>query len=121
MISLLVGTLLLLPVGIAGGGYALLDPRLLFAGLFVAILSSAIPYSLEMQALRRLPARVFGVLMSLEPAVAALVGLAILGERLDARAVFAVAFVTAAAAGASFFARKDSTRTSGSPDGRPDI
>lgn len=98
MISLGVGTLVLLPVGVAGGGHALLDPWLLLAGLGVALLSSAVPYSLEMQALRRLPTRVFGVLMSLEPAVAALVGLAVLGERLEARAVVAVLVVTAAAA-----------------------
>lgn len=104
VISLLVGTVVLLPVGVAGGGYALLDPWLLLAGLGVAILSSAVPYSLEMQALRQLPARVFGVLMSLEPAVAALIGLIILGERLDARAVAAIVFVTVAAAGASLFA-----------------
>jgi inner membrane transporter RhtA len=104
VISLAVGTVVLLPVGIAGGGYALLDPWLLLAGLGVALLSSAVPYSLEMQALRRLPTRVFGVLMSLEPAMAALVGFAVLGELLDLRAVAAVVLVTAAAAGASLFA-----------------
>jgi inner membrane transporter RhtA len=77
-----VGTLVLLPVGIADGGYALLDPRYLLAGLGVAILSSAVPYSLELEALRKLPTRVFGVLMSLEPAVAALVGFLVLDELL---------------------------------------
>ncbi len=104
VISLGVGTVVLLPVGIAGGGWSLLDPWLLLAGLGVALLSSAIPYSLEMQALRRLPTRVFGVLMSLEPAVAALVGFVILGELLGLRAVVAVGLVTVAAAGASLFA-----------------
>lgn len=103
-ISLAVGTVFLLPVGMTSGGWALLDPWLLLAGLGVALLSSAVPYSLEMQALRRLPTSVFGVLMSLEPAVAALVGFAVLDELLDLRAVAAVVLVTVAAAGASLFA-----------------
>ena len=60
-----------------------------------------------MQALRRLPIRVFGVLMSLEPAVAALVGFAVLGERLGLRALAAVLLVTVAAAGASRFGARD--------------
>ena len=107
VIALCVGTLVLFPFGIAEGGYALLDPKLLLAGFGVAMLSSAIPYSLELEALRKLPARVFGVLMSLEPAVAALVGLVVLGERLEMRAVAAVLFVTIAAAGASLFGRRD--------------
>jgi inner membrane transporter RhtA len=103
VIALLIGTLALLPVGVVSGGAALLDPNLLLAGLAVALLSSAIPYSLELQALRKLPARVFGVLMSLEPAVAALIGFVVLGERLGLRALLAVALVTLAAAGASRF------------------
>lgn len=107
VIALCVGTLVLFPFGIAGAGYALLDPKLLLASLGVAILSSVIPYSLELEALRKLPARVFGVLMSLEPAVAAIVGLIVLGERLEMRAVVAVLFVTIAAAGASLFGRRD--------------
>ena len=94
------------PVGIAGAGYALLDPKLLLAGFGVAMLSSAIPFSLELEALRKMPARVFGVLMSLEPAVAALAGLVVLGERLETRAVVAIVFVTVAAAGASLFGRQ---------------
>lgn len=105
-IALCLGTLVLLPVGIASAGRALLEPKLLLAGFCVAMLSSAIPYSLELEALRRLPARVFGVLMSLEPAVAALAGLVVLGERLGPRAVAAVLFVTVAAAGASRFGKQ---------------
>ena len=105
VIALCVGTVVLLPVGIAGAGYALLDPRLLFAGFGVAMLSSAIPFFLDLEALRRLPARVFGVLMSLEPAVAALAGFVVLGERLELRAVAAILLVTVAAAGASRFGR----------------
>ena len=103
VIALCVGTVALLPVGIIGGGTALLDPKLLLIGFGVAMLSAAIPYSLELGALRKLPARVFGVLMSLEPAVAALVGFVVLGERLGVRAIAAVVLVTVAAAGASRF------------------
>ena len=109
VISLCVGTLVLLPVGVASAGYALLDPKLVLLGLAVAVLSSAVPYSLELSALRSLPTRVFGVLMSLEPAVAALVGFLVLGELLDGRAIVAMVLVTTAAAGASLFGgRKES-------------
>jgi inner membrane transporter RhtA len=107
VIALCVGTLVLSPFGIAGAGYALLDPRLLLTGFGVAMLSSAIPFSLELEALRKIPARVFGVLMSLEPAVAALAGLVVLGERLEMRAVAAIVFVTVAASGASLFGERD--------------
>ena len=111
VIALCVGTVVLAPFGIAGAGYSLLDPKLLLAGFGVAMLSSAIPYSLELEALRKIPTRVFGVLMSLEPAVAALVGLFVLGERLGTRAVVAVAFVTVAAAGASLFGKQAKDRS----------
>ena len=102
-IALVAGTAALLPVGIASAGTSMLHPGLLLAGFAVALLSSAIPYSLELQALRRLPAQVFGVLMSLEPAVAALVGFVVLGEQLGPRSLAAMALVTLAAAGASRF------------------
>jgi inner membrane transporter RhtA len=65
------------------------------------MLSSAIPYSFELEALRRIPAHVFGVLMSLEPAMAALAGLIVLGQGLSGRAVLGVALVVAASIGAS--------------------
>jgi len=65
----------------------------------VALLSSVLPYSLETEALRRLPANVFGVLMSLEPAVAALAGLVVLGQGLRARDVVAIALVVVASVG----------------------
>jgi inner membrane transporter RhtA len=106
IIALCVGTVVLAPVGISGGGLALLDPGLLLAGFGVAMLSSAIPFSFELEALRKLPARVFGVLMSLEPAVATLVGFVVLGERLGLRALAAMVMVTVAAAGASLFGEK---------------
>jgi len=98
-------TVLLVPFGVADAGMALLDPRLLAAGLGVALLSSAIPYSLELEALRRLPARVFGVLMSLEPAVGALLGFVVLGEMLGLRAIVAIALVVTASVGVSLVKR----------------
>ncbi len=71
----------------------------------MALLSSALPYSLEMTALRRLPARVFSILMSLEPAVAATMGFVFLHEALSARQLVAMACVIAASAGAAMSAR----------------
>jgi inner membrane transporter RhtA len=99
-LAMIVGTVVLLPAGIVAGGSDLGDPGLLGAGIAVALLSSAIPYSLELEALRRLPKGTFGVLMSLEPAVAAVVGLVALGQDLSATEVVAVALVVAASAGA---------------------
>ncbi len=101
-----ISTVLLVPVGVLDAGAALLDPWLLAAGFGVAMLSSAIPYSLEIEALRRLPARVFGVLMSLEPAVGAAAGFVVLGEVLNARSAVAIALVVVASAGASLVGRK---------------
>jgi inner membrane transporter RhtA len=85
--------------GIAQGGGRLLDPGLLAAGLGVAVLSSVIPYSLEQEALRRIPANVFGVLMSLEPAIAALAGFLVLSQSLGAQAIVAIACVVVASVG----------------------
>jgi inner membrane transporter RhtA len=95
-----ISTLFLLPSGLVAGGSDLLDPGLAATGVAVAMLSSAIPYSLELEALRRLPQRTFGVLMSLEPAVAALVGLIFLDQGLAGRELVAIALVIAASAGA---------------------
>jgi len=77
----------------------LLAPSALAVGLAVAVLSSVIPYSLESESLRRMPANVFGVLMSLEPAVAALAGFIVLGQHLSGRDVVAIALVIAASIG----------------------
>jgi inner membrane transporter RhtA len=107
-IAMSVAAVVLLPVGVLGGGAALLDPRLLTAGFGVALLSSALPYSLEFEALRRIPTRVFGVLMSLEPAIAALVGFVFLGEELGLRAITAISLVTLATVGASRFGARGS-------------
>ena len=100
-IAMAVATVLLLPVGIADAGGDLLRPGLLAMGAAVAMLSSAIPYSLELEALRRLPPRVFGVLMSLEPAVATLAGFAVLGRVLAGREIAGILLVVAASAGAA--------------------
>ena len=100
-LALVAGTLLVAPAGIAEGGSALLEPALLASGAVVALASSVIPYSFELEALRRLPARVFGVLMSLEPAVAALAGLIVLDQALGGREWFAIALVVVASAGAT--------------------
>jgi threonine/homoserine efflux transporter RhtA len=102
----IIGTLVMLPGGVAAGGGAVFDPWLLLIGLAVGLLSSVIPYSLELEALRRVPARVFGILMSLEPAVAALVGVVVLGEVLSGRRWVAIACVIVACAGATR-SRKD--------------
>jgi inner membrane transporter RhtA len=99
-VAMAVAALVLVPVGVVGGGVDLARPGLLAVGLAVAVLSSAIPYSLELEALRRLQKGTFGVLMSLEPAVAALVGLIILGQGLSATEVVAIALVVTASAGA---------------------
>jgi inner membrane transporter RhtA len=103
-LSMVVAGLLLTPLGLAHGGGDLLDPAVVAIGLGVAVLSSVIPYSLELEALRRMPASVFGVLMSLEPGVAALAGFVMLSEGLAAREIVAIAMVVAASAGAALSA-----------------
>jgi len=99
-LAMCVGAAALIPFGIGGGGAELGEPALLAVGFAVAMLSSTIPYSLELEALRRLPQGVFGVLMSLEPAVAAGVGFALLDQGLIARELAAIALVVIASAGA---------------------
>jgi inner membrane transporter RhtA len=94
------------PLGIPDGGSGLLDPALLAQGVAVAVLSSAIPYSLELEALRRIPAGVFGVLMSLEPAIAALAGFLVLDQGLAPRELAGIGAVVIASAGAARSARR---------------
>jgi inner membrane transporter RhtA len=96
-----VAALVALPVGIAVGGAHLLQPGSLALGAAVGILSSAIPYSFEVEALRRIATSVFGVLMSLEPAVAALAGFLVLGQQLGGRELAGIALVVVASVGAS--------------------
>jgi inner membrane transporter RhtA len=100
-LAMVVAAVLLCPVGVADAGADLFVPWILAAGAAVAILSSVIPYSLELEALRRIPPGVFGVLMSLEPAVAALAGFVVLGEELVPRELVAILLVVAASAGAA--------------------
>ena len=76
---------------------------MLLIGFGVAILSSVIPYSFELEALRWLPVRVFGVLLSLEPVAAVVIGFIVLRETLELRAIMAIALVTVAAGGASLY------------------
>ncbi|MEO0489005.1 MAG: EamA family transporter [Cyanobacteria bacterium P01_A01_bin.123] len=101
--AMVIGTCVLLPIGIATDGLTLLDPRLMLAGFVVAILSSVLTYSLELSALRVMPVQVFGVLLSLEPGVAAMIGWVGLGEVLAVRAMIAIALVCIAAGGAARF------------------
>jgi inner membrane transporter RhtA len=107
-IAMVVGAAAVAPLGVAQAGGALLRPELLAAAAAVALASSVIPYSFELEALRRIPARVFGILMSLEPAVAALAGLIVLGQALGGREWFAIALVVVASAGATAQARPSS-------------
>ncbi len=104
-LAMVLAAVLVAPVGLADSGTALFAPWVLVVGLGVALLSSVIPYSLELEALRRIPPKVFGVLMSLEPAVAALVGMVVLGEILAPLQWLAVLLVVAASAGATRMAR----------------
>jgi inner membrane transporter RhtA len=95
-----------LAIGVAQGGAQLLAPRSLALGAAVGILSSAIPYSFEMEALRRIATNVFGVLMSVEPAMAAVAGFVVLGQALSAREFAGVALVVTASIGASLKSRE---------------
>jgi len=104
-LGMVVAALVVAPVGIIDSGLGLLRPWVLVVGLGVALLSSVIPYSLELEALRRMPPKVFGVLMSLEPAVAAIVGLVVLGEVLGPVQWVAVLLVITASVGATRMAR----------------
>ena len=101
--GLMVGTVMLLPIGVITTGSALLNPRLLGLGAGVALLSSMLPYSLEMMALRSLPVKVFGVMLSLEPMMGVLAGFLILGERLSVRSLIACLLVSIAAGGTALF------------------
>jgi inner membrane transporter RhtA len=101
-IAMSVAAVIAVPFGIAQAGTAMLHPVALAAGLGVALLSSVVPYSVELEALRRIPPRVFGVLMSLEPAVGALIGLIVLSQGLGPGQWAAIALVVAASVGATW-------------------
>jgi inner membrane transporter RhtA len=99
-LAMALAALLFLPLGIAEAGGRLLNPTTLGLGSAVALLSSVLPYTLELLALRRLPASTFAILMSLEPALAATAGFLILGQSLTATQAAAIALVIAASMGA---------------------
>lgn len=103
----IISAVLVVPIGLFHAGPELFSRRVLLPGLAVAILSTALPYTLEMFALTRMPARTFGVLMSLEPAVGALAGLMLLDERLTPEQSAAILLVMAASAGAAVTAHRD--------------
>ena len=105
-LAMCVATVAAAPLGVAEGGAHLLDAESLLAGAAVGLLSSAIPYSFEVEALRRIATSVFGVLMSLEPGFAALAGLLVLGQHLSARVLAGIALVIVASVGASLGARR---------------
>jgi len=104
--GMLAAALFTVPVGVAHAGGSLLLPTVLAGGLAVAVLSSALPYSLEMAALARLPQRVFGILVSAGPAFAALAGWVVLGERLTGMQWLAILLVILACGGAAATAGK---------------
>jgi inner membrane transporter RhtA len=102
----LVGAIVIVPLGIGQAGMALLSPSILPAACAVALLSTALPYSLEMYALTRLPTRTFGVLMSGDPALGALSGLIFLGEKLSSIQWAAIASIMLASAGSAYTSRR---------------
>jgi len=100
-VGMLFATLPVLPFGVASGSLSALTPHLLLLGALLALFSSILPFSLEMQALRTMPTRTFSILMSLEPVAAALSGWMLLGEQLTFGQWLAVAFIVVASAGAT--------------------
>ena len=107
-LAMVVASIVVLPVsfGLSDFGPLAAAPLAIAGGVVVALFSSAIPYTAEIAALRRLPAATFGVLMSLEPAIAATVGFVLLHQTLDALDLVAIVFVGLASAGASLSARR---------------
>ncbi|HLX50607.1 MAG TPA: EamA family transporter [Streptosporangiaceae bacterium] len=105
VIAMVFGAVLTTPAAVTSAGAALLRPGVLAAGAAIGLMSSAIPYWLELETLRRVPARVFGIWMSLQPAGAALAGLVMLGEVLAPWKWLGIGLVMAASAGAAATAR----------------
>jgi inner membrane transporter RhtA len=109
----LVGAIVLAAPAILSDGGRLLQPQLLIIGLVVGLMSSVIPYSLELNALRRIPAGIFGILMSLEPAAAALAGMIVIGEFLRPTQWLAVGCIVAASIGTTNALRRSPRRSAG--------
>jgi inner membrane transporter RhtA len=101
----LIGAIVIVPIAVTQAGDRLLSPAILPLALAVALLSSALPYSLELFAMARLPTRTVGVLMSLDPALGALAGLCFLGERLTPIQWAAIASIILASAGSAATSR----------------
>jgi inner membrane transporter RhtA len=97
------------PIGVYGASHALLDHSVLVTGFIVAVLSSAVPYLLEMFAFRRLSAGIAGVLLSAAPAISAIVGMAGLDERLTQQQWICIALITVGSGGCAIFSRRTST------------
>lgn len=104
-VAMAVAALAVTPAGLVAGGRSLLRPGVLATGAAIGLLSSIIPYSLELETLCRVPAKVFGIWMSVEPAVAALVGLVMLSQSLSLAEWAAIGCVTVASAGAALSVR----------------
>jgi inner membrane transporter RhtA len=104
-VGMLFATILILPFGILGNGFQNMTPNFLYLGIALALLSSAIPFTLEMKALGQLPARTFSILMSLEPAAASLCGLLFLQEYLTPNELIAVICVVTATIGSTMTAK----------------
>jgi inner membrane transporter RhtA len=109
-LGMLIGAAVIVPVGVAQAGAQMISPAILPAALGVALLSSALPYSLEMLAMPKLPTRTVGVLMSLDPALGALSGLIFLAERLSFVQWAAIASIMAASAGSAATSRASGPR-----------
>lgn len=107
--GMLVALVLSVPIGASTAGATLLHPWVLSVGIIVATLSSALPYSLELSAMRHLPAKVMGLLLSSAPAVAALAGFIMLGEALSGRQWLAISLIVVASAGSAFSASSSRT------------
>jgi inner membrane transporter RhtA len=103
--GMLFATILILPFGVLGDGFQSLTPTLFYLGIALALLSSAIPFTLEMKALGQLPSRTFSILMSLEPAAASICALLFLQEYLKFNEVLAVIFVVVASVGSTISAK----------------
>lgn len=106
-IALVVASVIVFPFGIEGALRAVDEPVVLLTAAAVAVLSSVIPYGLELEALRHIPTRVFGILMSMEPAAGALAGWVVLRQALTRRELLAMLLVSLASAGVTLGRRSD--------------
>lgn len=114
-LGLLVAALVVVPVGVVHAGTTLLTPTVLLVGLAVAAISSAIPISLEMMALKRLPKEAFGIMISMEPAVAAVLAMGLLGEHLSFNQWLAIGLIVSASMGTAMTAGRSKPRCASRP------